>query len=66
MQPVAADFEPALQKIKLRAFARAVGAFHDDQRAGIRTARNRLPWLRKCGFARFRPRRLLSDVLVFH
>jgi hypothetical protein len=30
MKPVAADFQPAFQQIELRAFSRAVNAFHDD------------------------------------
>ena len=53
MQAVAADFEPALQQIKLRAFARAVGAFDDDKRAGIRAAGNGTSRLRQRGFDGF-------------
>jgi hypothetical protein len=32
---IAADFQPALQQIKLGAFAGTVNAFDDDQCAGI-------------------------------
>ena len=55
MQPVAADFQPPLQQVQLRAFPGAVDPFDDDQRSRVPSraapeAANRLPgslrWLR--------------------
>src|SRR5204863_2619283 len=59
------DFQPPLQQIELRALARPIRSFHHDQCARIRAAGNRLAWLRKCGFRRLGPRRLLYSVLCF-
>ncbi len=50
VQAVAANFEPALQKIKLRALARAIGALDDDERAGISAAGNGTSRLGQSGF----------------
>src|ERR1700723_3369764 len=42
MDAIAADFQPALQQIELRAFARAVNSFHHYQGARIRALGGRL------------------------
>src|SRR5258707_15381862 len=65
MKPVSADFQPPLQQIKLSALARTVRSFHYNQSSRVRAAGNRLARLRKGGFCRLAPRRLLYDVFYF-
>ena len=50
MQAIAADFEPTLEKIELGAFAGAIGAFDDDECAGIGAAGNGTAGLGERGF----------------
>ena len=66
VQPVAADFQPTFQKIELRALSRTVGPLHDDQRAGVRAARDGAPGLRQRGFRGLRALRFLYCLLCFH
>src|SRR5207302_2317121 len=66
MQPVAADFQPTLEQVQLRAFSRAVRAFDHNQSTRIGAARNRPARLRKSRFCRLAASRLLNHVLSLH
>ena len=66
MKAETADFQPALQKIKLRALAGTVSAFDNDQRPGIGATGDRATGLRQRGFGGFRAERFRSGVLDFH
>jgi hypothetical protein len=67
METVAADLEPAFEKIELGAFAGTVGALDDDESAGISAAGNRTTGLRESGFGGLGARCLWSGgVLSVH
>lgn len=66
MESITADFQPAFQKIELRALAGAVGTFDDNERTGISAAGYRSTGLRECGFCGFWPRGPCCSVLIFH
>jgi len=67
METVAADFQPTLQEIELRAFAGTVGAFDDDECAGVGTAGNGAARLGKRSFGGLRARRRFDgSVWVVH
>jgi len=50
MEAIATDFEPTLEEIELGAFARAVGAFDDDEGAGVGAAGDGTAGLGQRGF----------------
>src|SRR5881628_3714241 len=51
MQPVSADFQPALQQIKLRAFARSIRSFHHNNAPGYARLGTGLPGCGSVDFA---------------
>ena len=67
VETVAADFEPAFEEIELRAFAGAVGAFDDDEGAGVGATGNGAAGLGERGFGGLWARRRFDgSVRAFH